>query len=224
MPRILFVVNEHPNEAFAISVARETAKLLRAKGQEIIWKKFPFRETMLGRALKEDAAKVIFPAFLDSTHRARLIQGWIRQENPSLVYKFHCTPAEHAYWAEVNPGKDFVIEADSEPNRAFEKPSFLIEIKAKFAKFPERVLRKVGAPVDGTYMNGVVWAPYLTITTSQQLSRKAGLTPEKFGKAIARVIGMHAKQQRKMLALQNISGRILRAPKKRLAKIRQRPV
>jgi hypothetical protein len=57
MARILFIVNEHADEAFSISVARETAKLLRKKGHIIVWRKFKAENTMLGAVLKSPKGK-----------------------------------------------------------------------------------------------------------------------------------------------------------------------
>lgn len=57
MARILFIVNEHPSEAFATSVASKTAKLLRKEGHTVIWKKFKPKETMLGAVLKSPEGK-----------------------------------------------------------------------------------------------------------------------------------------------------------------------
>lgn len=61
MTRILFVVNMHPNEAFAISVANQTARQLQKKrlqtikipekptGDEVILAKVKPEDTLLGR-------------------------------------------------------------------------------------------------------------------------------------------------------------------------------
>jgi len=40
MAKILIISNFHPNEAFAVSVAKETARQLEGMGHEVVYRKF----------------------------------------------------------------------------------------------------------------------------------------------------------------------------------------
>lgn len=178
MARILFVVNQHPNEAFAITVARETAKLLRKAGHEIIWKKFKAEETMLGTALKK-GKKIESKKITNIINQQnKIISGLAKRKKPDLTYNFHCTPHKSSFWAATRKRKeaDFAILKNS--NIEGVKGLRLIEIKAHYKKMPKSIIAK--GPTKFPLVR-----KYFKKTTSHILTRKASLHPENYAKAIA---------------------------------------
>jgi hypothetical protein len=115
--RLLFVVNEHPNEAFGISTARETAKELQKqgfrllvdgrdkipkapRGKEIVFVKVKAAETLLGRMVKNLPLRTkgqkksgADPNWFWTMTRNFEIRGAKAKEyNPTAIYSFHCAP------------------------------------------------------------------------------------------------------------------------------------
>ena len=72
MTKILFAVNEHPSEAFAIKVAKLTKRILEAEGHEVVWHKVKPEDTALGTLLKAKKGKKFSDGELDKiSKRAR---------------------------------------------------------------------------------------------------------------------------------------------------------
>jgi hypothetical protein len=190
MAKILFIVNEHPNEAFAISVARETAKRLKAAGREIVWVKTGIKDTLLGRALKNPNAKVSErTSGLIYNRRFAKLSELIQKYGPCSVYDFHCTPPDDILWragkSEISP--DFHI------SRYGKDSVNVVEIKAYYRKLPERILQRT----EKARQSFPAGAHYLEETTSQALTRQKGLMPKEFGKAIAKTIAQITRAGRK---------------------------
>ena len=197
MAKILFIVNQHPNEAFATAVANETAKLLRKKGHIIIWKKFKAENTALGRILKTPEGKKRTLKRIRHRHNEkshRTINQWIKSIKPDRTYNFHCTPSESPLWKpyeqaysniKISPA-DFIMTGHART---------LIEIKAAYKEFPKEVQEKIQKIWPKTASLGYFHSSeYLRRTTSMQLSRKSGLHPENFAEKISKEIGMEIKQ------------------------------
>jgi hypothetical protein len=180
MARILFIVNEHPTEAFEIAVARETKKLLKREGHQVVLSPLRLKETSLGaifehgpqRSYGETLAKAI-----DSTNPKKVMKKAINSSKPDITYRFHCTHHKCEFWKETKKHE----AADFDICRDWPFDTFVetVEIKAHFKSMPRRVLDRIDPngemPVDYHY----------TQTTSHQLTTKAGLTPEEFARSIA---------------------------------------
>ena len=100
MAKILFIVNEHASEPFAISVAIRTKKLLEAAGHKVIWQKVRARDTYIGRTLLTKGKKKIGERELLALYdrNEQRIKGWIERHKPAVTYTFHCTPAGSECW------------------------------------------------------------------------------------------------------------------------------
>jgi len=187
MARILFIVNEHLDEAFAISVARETAKLLKKAGHVVIWRKFKPEETALGAILKSKKGTKFSKDKLERIHLKlpdAKIQQFINETKPELTYRFHCSPPEEGVWKGQFAGLESRCYAHYEISHEIDTPKNiqLVEIMAYYKRLPRRISRKIKetAPSKPNSLKG-----YLARTTSQQLTKKAGLHPELFAETIA---------------------------------------
>ncbi|MDP2973542.1 MAG: hypothetical protein Q8N60_00680 [Candidatus Diapherotrites archaeon] len=188
MAKILFIVNEHPTEAFAISVAREAAERLRAAGHTVVRKKVKFKDTLLGWILKNPNAKLserTIASIYDrwDTKVSKLIQKY----GSASVYDFHCTQPDDKLWSAGRSGAspDFRITPFMGCN--------VVEIKAHYRNLPERILQRTEKARKAVPSI----ARYLDRITSQALTRQKGLTPEEFGKAIAKTIDQRTRAARK---------------------------
>jgi hypothetical protein len=137
--KVLFIVNEHPNEAFAIIVARETAKLLRKVGYTVDWKKINAKDTVLGAILKSGKERKFSEADLyhiNTGMQCRAVWNAMRESKASAVYRFHCTEPGSEMW-KGDGGSDFkIMHFDYEPSFLVQ----LVEIKAFSKPMPKRIL------------------------------------------------------------------------------------
>jgi len=191
MAKLLFIVNEHPNEAYAISAARETAKMLKQTGNEIVWHKVPFKETVLGKVMANPKMKIDEKLFtVDLKNSYERIERLAKKYKPDRVLNFHATPHDDPFW-KGKGGKshgDFAISSSGR----YSGKVLTIEVKACYKSMPERHLKKI----DFTDPKRVIYyncEHYIKETTSQKLTRQEGLTPKAFGKAIAKRIETHIK-------------------------------
>ncbi len=166
MAKILFIVNVHPTESFAMVVAKRVKEILEKQGHEIIWKKIAFENTGLAKALKKDAVGEMKAEQGTITNMSR----WVREYKPDIAYDFHSTPHESGSWGDF----DYHIAPYSRRGLGNIK---LVEVKAVYKKLPERILRHLAD-----------WGEYRARTTSRSLTESEGLRPKEFGKAIAREI------------------------------------
>ena len=216
MAKILFIVNEHPCEAYAITVARETAKLLRGQGHTVIWKKIKPTDSALGAILKSKK-KQFSEKELDYIHfykAGRRTLSTIEKVKPDLTYNFHCTPHDWYKWTR-GVKADFSIEPiKDEGNRSL----MTVEIKAVYKPFPRGVFEIISRKV--SYRSFDV-SHYLRETTSHQLTRAKGLHTENFAETIAAAL---EKQIRSKRFDSVIKGKISRRrPKQRNIKPRLGP-
>ncbi len=183
MARVLFIVNEHPNEAFAISVARETAKLVRAAGHTVAWRKVPREATYLGVILDADRA-LSHEDVVRRKKTAEVVEGFHKEVKPELTYKFHCTPHDELLWRKSykRAKADFSIRGGRRKDGTH---SYTVEMKAVYKPFPKRLDDRITSKTDGWAIRR---ASYLEKTTSQSKTRELGLDPEKFAERIAKVI------------------------------------
>jgi len=205
MARILFVVNEHPTEAFSIPVARETAKLLRKAGHTITFKKFSPEDSAFGVLLKntERGKFVKKEVRVLEAHSFEEIFGMTKSRKYELIYTFHCTPYSRKYW-QNDPGErwsDFRF-VDITPKMKG------VEIRAKYKSLPKRVYKRIRASMkEGVYpglsrrIKAKTYSSLsrrikarLRTTTSIQLTRKAGLHPEDFAEPISKTIQVQIKE------------------------------
>ncbi len=219
MAKILFIVNDHPNEAFAISVAREAAKRLRADGHEIVWKMTNPKDTVLGKVLKNPNMEVKAKTFIDAQRGTYDRMGrLIQKHNPKVTSNFHATPHDDPLWTDPRkPAADFEISYSKLHGRTV----MFIEVKARYTKLPKRHLEKgrIAIPAHSPYHGA---GHYLREGTSQQLTREMGLTPEILGTVIAKRIENRARRPKTFP--QNERGTVPRVFKSfRRNNIRRRP-
>jgi hypothetical protein len=190
MAKILFIVNDHPNEAFAISVAREAAKWLRKAGHNMIWEMTDPNDTVLGKVLKNPNMKVTGKTFLEAQHQSYERMGkLILKHKPKITYNFHTSPHDDPLW--TDPRKT-PADFDITHSKSHGKTWMFVEIKAHYKKLPERHLSKgiIAIAAHSPYYGS---AHYLREGTSQQLTRKMGLAPEILGRMIAERIENHLR-------------------------------
>lgn len=183
MARILLIVNEHQNEAFAIAAARETKKILERKGHTVVWEKMKPRETTLGKILRSKRKRRFGMDELTEIHwikAPKKILEKAKKIKADYAYDFHCSPPDDALFKEQKA--DLVIRGASQNMR--DRPE-VVEIKAFYRPLPARIVEKAKklAPKK-PWFSGM----YFAETTSMQLSREAGLHPENYGRAIAKRI------------------------------------
>lgn len=209
MAKIMFIVNEHPNEAFAITVARKTAEILRKKGNEILWHKVEPEHTILGKVSKttkkiELGSTDSYSKLLTMNEKAKEeslneVVKVVREKNPAFIYRFHCTGEPAAVWRD-HGNADLSIEEDNSWGRELlNRPLRVIEIKAVYKPIAKKMRKRINAAFakgpkakagDGqrfyTWIDERdLYEQYLTKTTSQGLSRTQGLAPEEFARSIA---------------------------------------
>lgn len=128
MTRLLFIVNEHPDEAFAISAARETARQLQSQGfrlftlgkdsipaepqgNEIVWAKVRPEDTLLGTVIRKAPTASRYnsttAARLDDL-RYKIAEKIIAENRTEYNYSFHCTQQGHHFGGVKRA--DFTIE------------------------------------------------------------------------------------------------------------------
>jgi hypothetical protein len=186
MARILFIVNEHLTEAFAIAVARETAKLLRAKGHTVLWRKFKPEDTVLGTIIKSAEGKKFSRKKLEEIYHKwseKVVDAFISETKPDIAYNFHTSP-KNAFWGDYSRGiepADFIIERE----KRFTPKLQTVEIKAIEKRLPKRTLDKVNKKAPKSWY---LREYYLEKNASQRLTREKGLHPENFAKEIATII------------------------------------
>ncbi|MBN2067076.1 MAG: hypothetical protein JW744_01255 [Candidatus Diapherotrites archaeon] len=198
MARILFIVNEHPNESFATSVAKETKKLLEKAGHEVIWRKFKPKDTMLGRVIRSSRKKKFSEKELERIYLEKAdkkILSMVHECKPDATYNFHCTPDYEPAWEADSPA-DFLIATRKIGNT--KKEMELVEIKAKYKFLPERIR---GSVKRKTKSHNLKLQRYLLQNTSQKETREAGLHPENFAEEIAKTIERRARQGFKVKGL-----------------------
>ena len=192
-PRVLFVLNVHPNESFAIACAQEAKKALEKSGINVGVFKFHPDETIF-RAARDKSLPNNNPNgqdFLLETS-AKLDEKVLRiakSRNAALVYEFHCTPSDSGYWKNYNcksgrwenRNEDFVI-----CRRNFEREGPFVrtvEIKAFYEPLPSRVIRETARKfptLDKTY--------FARQSAESSTKLALGLERGELGKAIARVV------------------------------------
>ncbi len=196
MAKILFVVNEHPNEAFSISAARQTAKILKKGGCSIVWYKVPVKETMLGKVLANKKTEITHKMFNKDVQKSyERAKSLVKKYKPDLILNFHSTPHDDPYWKVKNKRRkgDFSIEQIN----LFGGKFLVIEVKAHYKPMPERILKKsIVIEANGPRYGEI--GHYVTETTSHQMTRENGLTPEAFGKAIAEKVNNYLKKNGKV--------------------------
>lgn len=185
MARILLVVNQHPSEAFAISVARETANTLKAGGHTVILAKTTPENTMLGAILKSAKPKKFTEADLkkiEKIHWANAEKA-IKKIEPDFTCMLHC--ADSSFWDRpVLREADFVLSPMS-------PKVYVVELRAQYQDMPTRILKKIKLKMPNKNSN--INTGYFTRTTSQQLTRKAGINPENLAKTLATEIVKEVK-------------------------------
>ena len=175
MTRLLFVTNEHSNEALGIPVANKTAEILRKQGFEVIVYKIPFKDTYLNRVLSGEmhhTERRHFDTHVDISK--------VRQEvKPDLTVHFHCTPHN-----KYKPFKssDFLVDRNTlAPDHSKE---FVVELAAVYAPFPKPITKRL----DEIALPHVRGTDILNEASSIPLSKQVGLESEKFARAIAPII------------------------------------
>jgi hypothetical protein len=197
MVRLMFIVNEHPNEGFAISCAKRIAEELQRKGfriyvegkdkipkktnaDEIIWIKTNPNETVTGKPLKMSEGT------LDAADFRKIEENNLRTGNKKmkeyeidLGYRFHTSPKRY-FEANIPFNRDYEARRDDDTKVT------AIEIKAIYRDMPAQIIDRIRKHTTPYYLqrNGL----YTTKTTSNALNRKNGLTPEEYGKEIAKKI------------------------------------
>ncbi len=240
MARIIFVVNEHPNEAFGISAARETAKELQSQGfrllvegkdkipkkpegNEIVWVKVKPAETLLGRALKglpleterQQKSGVEVEWYWSNARGFEVRESRAKKYGPAAIYGFHCAPQGDRTYFKRGPA-----DYDIQTNETYSGiPTRIVEIKSAQKELPARARARIAKSATGKVREPFI--RYLTHTTSQTLTRNAGLTPEAFGKALAKKILEDVQRIEKRLELRRVRGRVPR-PRKRMKRIARR--
>ncbi|MCX6798909.1 MAG: hypothetical protein NTW59_02310 [Candidatus Diapherotrites archaeon] len=237
MVRILFVVNAHPGEAFAMMVAQLAAKefgkegfrVLRMgrekipgkpQGNELIWAKINPKDTMLGKILKMPAGQKIDPKKAWAGH---LIPVQLAHDTKaSITYNWHCSPPagldlEHpdttAFW--ITP--DVFIT---------HKLMRCVEINAIFKAMPPKILAKVMEATPEEAWRRLAIQKYALEQTSVKAMREAGLHPEKFAVAIAAKIryeiGLHQAGEKLPILTKGTVGEVktirIRLPQKRVTR------
>jgi hypothetical protein len=223
MVRILFVVNDEPHEAFAISAARETMNAFQAQGfsiyrigkdeipqkpegNEIIWGKINPKETFLGGILKTDKVNLSVEELQNLAMMPFLRRKkWAMQYSPLVTYTFHCSPHDKDYW-EVMGKVDYTIEAAEGPNDR------VVEVKAVYKKMPQRILEKYKEKT-GAYPEKE------SRTTSTIDTKKAGLHPEEFGKAIAKAIKKEIGRVKTILDKGRLERRLIKFQRRRIKRV-----
>jgi len=182
MARIVFVVNQHPTEAFSASVAVETAKHLRKAGHEIVWEKIKPGETMLGAVLRPRGKKKFSERKLTDIEQNinQRILTMLEKNKADLLYDFHATPPENVLWKKKHTGAEHDYSFDGEYHG---EQGRTVEVKAYYQSLPKRILRKIEQRMPEVV--GTFRMDYFSKVTSPKLTRQAGLTKEEFGKAIA---------------------------------------
>ena len=189
MARILLIANLHADEAFSISVAMELAKTLRKAGQDAVFRPIRSRDTALGKILHEKSGK-IFSAeeLMNVENRLTLLQkskSLARECGANLAYLFHATPNDWDTWkGRRSSYLDFDMARGA-------KNLWVVEVKACFKPLPERIRKRIEERTTPEARR--MFSDYLTIVSSQKLTRKAGLAPEKFAERLAKEILAHAK-------------------------------
>ncbi|MEK6923673.1 MAG: hypothetical protein AABW54_00345 [Candidatus Micrarchaeota archaeon] len=181
MARIMLIANEHPNEAFAIRVAKEVERHLKNAGHDVKFHKFPYAKTPLGQAVKRRTVVLLDNAVNEKDFPAL--------KNFDFAYNFHCTPHDCGFW-ERNACNWKMIQTAKAG-----KP-VLVETKAAYELMPPRFLRTQIEPIG--IRNYDEDGRYFLVTTSQKQSRALGLTPEAFGEAIAKSILAHVKENERL--------------------------
>ena len=119
MAKILFIVNEHKNEAFAMPVARATAKQLRKEGHEVLWRKIKPKERT-PRVLSEYSGGKV-----------------------DVVYHFHCTPHDYRIWR-THKADFLIFNASSLIKYSIPPtPARIVEIKAHYKPFLQTTSHKL---------------------------------------------------------------------------------
>lgn len=236
MVRLVFVVNEHPNEAFGISTARETAKELQKQGfkllvegknkisntpqgNEIVLVKVKAAKTLLGRMLKglpiktrEQKQSGADPNwYWTYRHNFDTRAKKAKKYKPTAIYTFHCAPqGDNVYF---NKGRvDYQIATYEQiPIGGRFVPTKVIELKTVQKRIPIRPAMRIKKHLELKTINTAT--RYLTHTTSNALTRKAGLTPEVFGKSLAKKISNEVRaMELGQIRLAPVTGRIKRVP------------
>ena len=195
MAKIIFVVNAHPDEAFAIGVARRTAKLMQAEGHEVIWVKAPFAISGMGRVLQAKKGK-LKREHLGDEHWPYLLKELFEKSKADLLYDFHCTPNDHAIWERKYPGKNVLFEQQW---KQFGLRNLVtVEIKAAYIPLPQglkkRIDEKMMAQGVDFFGRSIPYKErYLEHTSSVSETKKIGILPNTCAQEIATQIMQHTK-------------------------------
>ncbi|MEI7960823.1 MAG: hypothetical protein WCI04_00655 [archaeon] len=192
-PKVLFILNVHPNESFAIACAQEAKKALEKSGINVGVFKFRPDETIF-RAARDKSLPDNNPNgqdFLVKTSEKldKKVLRIAKSRKATLVYEFHCTPSDSGYWKHYNyklgqsenRNEDFVIY-----RRNFEREGPFVrtvEIKAFYEPLPPRVIRNI----DQKFSN--LDKTYFARQSAESSTKLAlGLVRGELGRAIARLV------------------------------------
>jgi len=185
MARILFVVNEHANEPFAIPVARETAKLLRAKGHTVFVRKTPKNVTSLGILLGAEKMKLGMAHSLSHDKLDAQLDNFERETRPNIVYSFHCTPSDSPHWKNLGMKTEHDWDIGRYPRSKEGICYRTVELKAIYKDLPPKLRKKLGKISGGETKEKT---KYFSRTASVPESIKQRLIPGKFARQISKVM------------------------------------
>ena len=136
----------------------------------------------------------------------------------NIICAFHCTKKGAFFWR--GKGNFEITRVGSKrPGKA---QFWIIEIKAAFRPLPKRILKRIKQRVEPDFIKKLseVNSSYLSKTTSQKLSKEAGLNFREIGKEIAKTIDlMMQKRKKRPVERRKIRERKLKKRKKLRRKI-----
>jgi|ETNmetMinimDraft_2_1059921.scaffolds.fasta_scaffold18977_1 hypothetical protein len=213
--KVLITMNCHPNESYAILVARKTAENLKECGHQVIEKKFPFAITNLGKVLLADHPLSLEEVFSkgDGTQEVmykeicKIRDGWIREESPQFVYDFHTseyrpdidtnscdrneeTIDQFSLWGS-NDGRglikprDFFILHNDDPKRTNS-----VEVKAVYKPYPKNIQELIERNMTPEARNYWKSMDYFGQCNSIQQTMDAGIDTNRLADSIANAIDL----------------------------------
>lgn len=191
MARILLIANFHPNEAVAIKVAKETAKILRAMGHEVFVRKIPFKYSGLSRIFRAKK-KLNSGNIFSETESWKAVGGFQKEIRADVVYDFHCSSSDNKAWRKGG-GADFEIRYLQDAPVA---KYHLVDLKAAYQSLPRRVASKINKNTAKAARQLPLFHTYFRRTANLGLTKKAGLDPKMFAQTIASEINKQQTSQR----------------------------
>ncbi|MBD3388949.1 MAG: hypothetical protein GF416_07680 [Candidatus Altiarchaeales archaeon] len=195
MTKILITSNFHPNEGFAVTVARELSKELRELGYDVVERKFRFDETSLGK-VRDSKEPVNSHGLVEyDKEQRRLLDRIIGEVQPDYAFDMHTTPYDPTgqderskkRWGTPDPADGFPMEQDYHPAFCLDDALHrTIEVKAVYKPLPE--LYSEGLKLEPKTRDVYRTSSYFSRTTSQSRTMEEGIEPENLGKTIARHI------------------------------------